>query len=383
MRIVVDARKIADYGIGTYIAELFGSCLELATEQSFVFLGTPPDEVGGDGEPVGDPHRGLGAGRLAGDRVRWVPCRSGKYGIAELFTLSWHARRLGADLLHVPHYVTPILAPCPVVVTVHDCIHLRFPQQLPGRTARWYARLMMRHAVRSARRVVAVSSATCRDLVELAGADPRKIDVVHNGCDRFFFAAVGDDQLDAMRRRYVLPDRFVLYVGNVKPHKNLERLVRAFARLAADDDELQLIVVGSELHRYPSLNRLRHQLGLRRRVRFLGFLPRRDLRALYNLATVFAYPSLCEGFGLPPLEAMASGTPVVVSDVSSLPEVVGDAGRRVDPYDVGAIAQGLREVLDDRALGAELGKAGRRRASSFRWEDAARRVLEIYSEAVR
>lgn len=363
MHVVVDGRKLGDFGIGTYIDNLFGACLDLDDGRDFTFLGPRP-----------------GDGHLARPEVGWRDNRSTKYGLGEMVSMSWQAWRLSADVFHAPHYVFPLGLPCPGVVTVHDCIHLRFPQQLPRRGAHLYARWMMRHAVRAADRVIAVSRSTRDDLVQLIGAAPERVTVVHNGCEEYFYEDLPEESLEQTRRRYQLSERFVLYAGNVKPHKNLKRLILAFDELASADDGLELVIAGSELHRAPGLNRLRHQLGLRQRVRFLGYLPRPHLRALYHLATVFAYPSLYEGFGLPPLEAMACGTPVLASDTGSLPEVVGDAGLLVDPLDVAAIADGLRRLLRDADLRGHLAEAGRRRAQGFPWSAAARRTLSLYDE---
>ena len=169
--------------------------------------------------------------------------------------------------------------------------------------------------------------------------------------------------------------------GNVKPHKNLARLIDAFVVLRQSGfDDLKLLITGSEISRYATLRRAVHRYNLHKHVRFLGFQSETTLAALYRLADVFVFPSLYEGFGLPPLEAMASGTPVVVSNVSSLPEVVGDAGIQVNPYDAGAIADGIRQVLTDSALREELTTKGLARARAFSWQESITRVRQIYQE---
>jgi len=174
---------------------------------------------------------------------------------------------------------------------------------------------------------------------------------------------------------------FVLYAGNVKPHKNLERLIEAF-HLVRDRglDRLKLVLIGDEISRYTALRRAVHRHQLHPYVRFLGYLPEETLAVMYRLAGVFVFPSLYEGFGLPPLEAMASGTPVVTSNVSSLPEVAGDAAVLVDPYDTHSIADGIYRVLTDQRLRADLRRLGLARAGQFSWESSVRRVREIYGQ---
>ena len=182
-----------------------------------------------------------------------------------------------------------------------------------------------------------------------------------------------------MRERYQLHHRFLLYSGNVKPHKNLERLIDAFARLRQQgSDDVKLLISGSEISRYATLRRAVHRYNLHKHVRFLGFLSTDTLAALYHLADAFVFPSLYEGFGLPPLEAMASGTPVLTSNVSSLPEVVGDAALLIDPHDPESIADGMQQILSDTALRERLIGLGRIRASRFSWESSVRRVLATY-----
>ncbi|MFQ5742260.1 MAG: glycosyltransferase family 4 protein [Acidobacteriota bacterium] len=365
MHIVIDARKLGDFGIGSYIQGLGAACSQLAPEHTFTFLGPAA------AQSLPRPLRGA--------NVRWRQNRSKNYSLTELVSISRQVRRIGADVFHAPHYIFPLMLPCPGVVTIHDCIHLRFPEQLPNRAALFYARYMLRRAVRQASCVITGSEATRSDLVELVGADPAKIEAISYGCDPIFFQTIGSDVLAATRSEMRVEAPFLLYAGNVKPHKNLDRLLRAFAQLAPDYPDLHLLLVGGDLDGHPSLQRTYQQLGLEQRIRFLGRLPRTRLHALYQLADVFVFPSLYEGFGLPPLEAMASGTPVVAARSSSLPEIIGDAGVLVDPYEIDAIAAGIRRLLDDAELRRTLAAGGRQRAQRFSWRRAGRKVLQIYS----
>src|SRR5690606_16111359 len=220
----------------------------------------------------------------------------------------------------------------PFVVTIHDCIHLRFPQYLPGRLAYGYARTMMRSSARRSRRILTVSSASREDIVSFLGVPASKIDVIANAIDERLTAPPTEADLTPIRDRYQLNSPFVLYTGNIKPHKNIDRLIEAFALARRNGPpDLKPPTIGDEVSKYPNLRRLVHSHQLHRHVRFFGFVSDEMLAVLYRLATVFVFPSLYEGFGLPPLEAMAAGVPVITSNVSSLPEVVGDAAVLIDP----------------------------------------------------
>lgn len=374
MRIIVDARKAADYGIGTYIRRLGDACARLSPDDEFVFLG----RVDGAGVPEESARSSGEQPMLSGSNVSWQPNRSASYGVAELLSVSWQVRDLEGDVFHAPHYVYPLFVPCPGVVTIHDCIHLRFPRQLPNPAAATYARWMMRRAVRAADRVIAVSQATRADLIELVDADGGKIEVIPHGCDPFFLAPVPDEELDEIRRKYGLERPFLLSVTNIKPHKNLKRLLQAFGQLHRHYPDLELVIAGGSLQRHPDLQAVCEECHVGARVRSLGYLPKTELRALYNMAHVFVFPSLYEGFGLPPLEAMACGAAVVASRSSAIPEVVGHSGLLVNPYRVEAIAEAVRSLLENDSFRRALGAQGKRRAREFDWDDTARRVLDVY-----
>jgi glycosyltransferase involved in cell wall biosynthesis len=288
------------------------------------------------------------------------------------------------NLFHEPHYVLPPLTPVRSVVTIHDCIHLMFPQYLPNRIAYGYARTFLWAATRRATRILTVSEASKRDIQRFFHVAPETIDVIYNGIDERFSEPPAEEEIQRVRERYQLTDPFVLYAGNIKPHKNLERLIEAFFRLRQSGHaEVKLLIIGDEISKYATLRRAVHRLKLHKHVRFFGFVPDQTLAVLYRLASVFVFPSLYEGFGLPPLEAMASGTPVVTSNVSSLPEVAGDAAVLVDPYDPEEIAGAMHRVLTDTALRAALVARGLARARQFSWERSVRRIREIYGEVAR
>jgi glycosyltransferase involved in cell wall biosynthesis len=282
--------------------------------------------------------------------------------------------------------VLPLLCTTPSVVTVHDCIHLLFPQYLPSRYAWRYAHFMMGSAIKRASLVFTVSEASRRDILHFfPWADPEKVQVVPNALDPEMLEDPGEEETDRVRERYQVRGRLLLYAGNIKPHKNLERLITAFSLLRRKSgfDDVRLVIVGSaEENKYAALRRQAEVTGVRNDVRFFGFVPDKTLAALYRLASVFAFPSLYEGFGLPPLEAMACGTPVVTSRLSSLPEVVGDAAVFVDPWSIEDIAEGLERALTDQALVADLRARGLERVKAFSWERSVRAIHAGYLKAL-
>ncbi len=366
MRIGIDARKLHDFGIGTYIRNLLRELARLDQSTEFVLLCRPED---------------VAVVRELGENFRPVIERAGNYSIAEQFKVPLALRREGVTLFHAPHYVLPPLVHCRSVVTIHDCIHLMFPQYLPNRLAVHYARGSMARAAKHATRVLTVSESSKTDIMRFFGTDPSKIDVIYNAFDERFGIEPREEDVVRVRERYQLHDEFVLYAGNVKPHKNLERLIDAFHLVRSRGlDHLKLVMIGDDISKYASLRRAVHHYQLHKYVRFLGYLPEETLAVMYRLAGVFVFPSLYEGFGLPPLEAMISGTPVVTSNVSSLPEVAGDAAQLVDPYDPEAIADGIYRVLTDVDLRRDLRRKGLVRARQFSWESSVRRVREIYGE---
>ena len=366
MRIGIDARKLHDFGIGTYIRNLLRHLARMDDRTEYVVVCRPEDR---------EALASLGA------NFRAVPESAGNYTVSEQVRIPLVLRREGVTLFHAPHYVLPPLIRCRSVVTIHDCIHLMFPQYLPNRFAFDYARASIRLAARRATRILTVSESSKRDILKYVDARPDKIDVIYNAYDERFAIDPAEEDVVRVRERYQLQDEFVLYAGNVKPHKNLERLIEAFHIVRKRGlDQLKLVLIGDDISKYTALRRAVHRHQLHKYVRFLGYLPEETLAVMYRLAGVFVFPSLYEGFGLPPLEAMASGTPVVTSNVSSLPEVAGDAAMLVDPYDPTAIADGIYRVLTDEQLRKNLRHRGVARAGMFSWEQSVRRVRKIYDQ---
>jgi len=364
MRVAIDARKLHDFGIGTYIRNLLRHLARIDRDTEYVLLCGEAD---------------LGVAAQLGPNFRGVLEPSPNYSLREQLHIPWVLRRERPDLYHAPHYVLPAGVSCRSVVTIHDCIHLMFPQYLPNRMAYAYARAQMWAAAKRSDCILTVSDASKRDILQLFNVPPEKIVVIYNAIDTHFSVTPQEEAVARVRERYQLDHQFVLYVGNIKPHKNLVRLIEAFDEIRTGDlEDLKLLIIGDEISRLPALRRAVHRHKLHKHVRFLGYLPDDQLAVLYRLASVFAFPSLYEGFGLPPLEAMASGTPVVTSNVSSMPEVVGDAAELVDPYDVDSIVEGLRRVLTDPVRAAEMRRKGLERAREFSWERSVAKTLDVY-----
>jgi glycosyltransferase involved in cell wall biosynthesis len=368
LKIAIDARKLRDYGIGTYIRNLLRHLSRIDSRTEYVLFCRGAD---------------CATTEELGENFRAVPEPARPYSAREQIRIPMDLRREGIDLFHAPHYVLPPLTPCKSVVTIHDCIHLRFPQYLPNRLAYAYARSSLWFATHRSNRVLTVSEASKRDILRYFHVPEGKIDVIYNAIDERFGEPPAAEEIERVRDRYQLNAPYVLYAGNIKPHKNLERLIEAFHMLRRGDlEHVKMLIIGDEISKYATLRRAVHKYKLHKHVRFFGFVPDKTLAVLYRLARAFVFPSLYEGFGLPPLEAMASGTPVITSNLSSLPEVVGDAALLIDPYDPSAIADAMRRVLLDSDLREDLRERGLRRVSEFSWERSVRRVREIYEEVL-
>jgi glycosyltransferase involved in cell wall biosynthesis len=349
MRIGFDARLWHHTGIGRYIDNL----LRHLADADWTIWVAPAD---------------VAAARAAWPAARIEVCDAPVFSLGEQAFWRRALPAAGLALFHAPHLNFPLACPVPLVVTLHDLIPLRFPGTHNSGLGTAYFALMAWLAVRRARHVIAVSSHTRDDLVAMLGADPEHIRVVLQGADPRF----------AVPRPRARTDRYVLYAGQWKRYKNVETLLEAFARLPAD---VKLVLAGRVDPRAVHVPAAVQRLGLAERVELPGYLPEDDLVALFQGASLFAFPSRYEGFGLPPLEAMAAGVPVVCANAASLPEVVGDAALLLAPDDVAGWAHAMQAVLDDAALRARLVAAGRARVEQFDWAETARRTLAVYREA--
>jgi len=304
--------------------------------------------------------------------------------VRELVALSWRLFRLRLDLYHATHYVLPLATPTRVVVTVHDIIHLLYPQFLPNRIAFFYAQKMMRRSLSRADRVITVSENTRSDLMEYFGVDGSGLEVIYNGVDEAFRQKLSEDDLDRWLRQLGIRRPYLLFVGNPKPHKNLDRVIQAYARARQlAEFDAPLVCVGDRTAAQFKLRQRAEQLGVGDDVRLLGHVAQEALPALYQGATLFLYPTLYEGFGLPVVEAMASGTPVLTSNTSALKEIAGGHAHLVDPLNTERMAKAIARLMTDDDYRAGLGEKGLARSRDFHWRKTAERTREVYYDVLR
>jgi glycosyltransferase involved in cell wall biosynthesis len=288
------------------------------------------------------------------------------------------AMRAKIDLLHSMAFVTPWWSPCPTVVTVYDLSFIQFPDRFPA-LQRWYLTSQTRRSCRQARRVIAISESGRQDVHQFFGVPLEQIDVVRPGVDSCYQPLPVAD-IAAFRRRENLPEKFVLHVGTLQPRKNLSVLLEAFAGL--DRPDLQLVLVGGRGWLFDEIFQRVTRLGLQKRVRFAGYVPDQDLPLWYNAAALFVFPSLYEGFGMPVVEAMACGTPVIAANTSSIPEAAGEAAILFEPQDVTELAERMDAVLDDPALLTKMHEQGLLQAQQFSWQRAGRETAAVYRKAL-
>jgi glycosyltransferase involved in cell wall biosynthesis len=320
-------------------------------------------------------------GALAWQASRWPTERPAVRIAWEQLAQPATLYRAKVDLVHALAFVSPLTTWIPTVVTIHDLSFMRFPDRFRAAN-RLYLTTMTRLSCRRARRIIAVSQATADETIRLLDVPAERIDVVHHGVEHSRFRPLSSDQVQAFRRDKDLPDRFVLFLGTLEPRKNLVTLVESFAHTRAARQGLRLVVAGGKGWYYQEIFRRVEDLGMTEAVRFPGFVPDAELPLWYNAATVFVYPSVYEGFGMPLLEAMACGCPVIGSNASCMPEVVGDAGLLVAPDDVAGLSAKLDLLLENADLREDLGRRGRTRAAAFTWEAAARATTASYRRAL-
>jgi glycosyltransferase involved in cell wall biosynthesis len=367
MHIAIDAHSVGTglAGNETYAANLVEALAEVDGENRYTVYVTKPEAEARFG------------GRWANVEVRRTLPHTPLVRIP--LTLSAELRRRPVDLLHV-QYTAPPLAPCPVVTTVHDLSFEHIPETFKRRS-RVQLRLTVRSTARRAAHVIAPSEYTRRDLIETYGLDPERVTAIPLAVAGRFRPVEDGAELERVRKQYGIAGEYVLAVGSIQPRKNLARLVRAYSALRRGRGRSnlpQLVLVGKSAWLYGDTLRAIEEEGLGQSVLLTGYVPEGDLPALYTGALLFAYPSFYEGFGLPPLEAMSCGAPVLTGNQTSLPEVVGDAGLTVDPFDTDALAAGLARLIDDDALRTELGRRGLQRARRFDWRETARMTLKVY-----
>ncbi|MFN8595229.1 MAG: glycosyltransferase family 1 protein [Anaerolineae bacterium] len=359
MPIVLDARTATDHfpGIGRYVVNLAHALLSLAPDLDLRLL---HDQT-------------AHASRLALPKLPITNLPISSFSLQQQWIVPRQLRELKARLYHSPYYLMPYRPGVPTVLTAYDVIPLVYPQYytVPQRLIFRFAHA---RALKTAHVTLAISEATKVDLVRQFGTRPDRIVVTPLAADPRF-ALQTTAAVQTVREKYHLPERYVLYVGSNKPHKNLARLIKAWLTAEGGMGNVELVIAGSWDERYPEAKRLAEGHA---RVHFLGSIDDADLPALYASALAFAFVSEYEGFGLPPLEAMACGTPVLASNTSSLPEVIGDAGLLVDPHEIDAIAAALERIITDKNLRLDLKQRSLQRAAQFSWEQTARLTLDVY-----
>jgi glycosyltransferase involved in cell wall biosynthesis len=319
--------------------------------------------------------------RVGWQNSRWPTHQPWMRVAWEQLVQPWALHRSGVQLLHAMAFVSPLLELVPTVVTVHDLSFLRFPDRFrPAK--RLYLSTLTRISCRRARRIIAVSHATAAETERLLDVPAERIDVVPHGVEHTRFRPLPDSKVETARHEIGMPERFVLFLGTLEPRKNLCTLIEAFARIGAARQGIKLVIAGGKGWYYQEVFDHVERVRLEEAVLFPGFVPDDELPLWYNAATVFAYPSLYEGFGMPLLEAMACGTPVIGADTSCMPEVIGDAGVLVSPDDIDGLAVSLERLLVDAELRADLGQRGQARAASYTWEAAAKATVASYRRAL-
>jgi glycosyltransferase involved in cell wall biosynthesis len=375
VKIAIDIRRMRDFGVGTYIRNVVRMLGRLDHENEYFLIGSPAkvEEIG-----------------ALPPNFQTVPLLAPGRSIQGYRDFRADLKRFHCDLVHIPNlFSVPRLLPCPYVMTVHDMLeHMSRARQQNGLWRSLYFQ-MTKRVLAGAARIFAVSNFTRNEIEKLFEIPSDRVEVVYNAIDeRFLRGHASAADRDLIARRYQVTYPFLLYAGRISPHKNVVRMIEAFSALKTELErdqahpDLKLIIIGDDLSGNPDLRRTVVRSGVQHDVRFLGFIPIEVLRIFYDEAKIFVFPSLYEGFGLPPLEAMAHGTPVVTSNVSSLPEVVGNAAVLVNPENVFEIMHALHRVLMDQALRDRMKQRGYQQAAKFSWEGSVRRMLETYGEVV-
>jgi glycosyltransferase involved in cell wall biosynthesis len=374
MPIVLDARTATNHfpGIGRYVVNLSQALVSIAPDLGLTLLHDPL----------------AGATRLTLPDLPRIACSTSPFSIQQQWIVPAILRQAQAKLYHSPYYLMPYLPGVPSVVTCYDLIPLIYPEYFSA-TQRLIYWLAHRLALRTAGLILAISQATKADLVRAFHLDPRRISVTPLAASANL-APCSRMQIDAVRVKYALPEQYVLYLGINKPHKNLARLIQAWqvAKVkyqtpalcaGACVSNIKLVIAGYWDERYPEARRLAEQPGLKDQVVFVGPVIEADLPALYSGATLFVFPSLYEGFGLPVLEAMSCGTPVVCSNTSSLPEVAGDAALLVDPLNIDALAETIGQVATQTEMRQAMREKGLAQAARFSWARTAQETRAAYN----
>jgi glycosyltransferase involved in cell wall biosynthesis len=364
MRIGIDARLVFynRAGIGEYIVQLVKALAKLEDkEDTFLLLQSRKDKTS------------IIANNGFCRKSLWTP----SHNRFEQSALSFEISRLNLDLLHSPDFIPPFRRNYKSVITIHDLAFLLYPHFLTKESARYYGQIDQ--AWRKTDHIIAVSEATKQDSIRMLGVPEKKITVIHEAANPIYQQLPADEARLHVQKRYKFDRDFILFVSTIEPRKNLPGLLQAYRRLRDDykRDEI-LVLAGANGWLWEEVYETVSRLNLNDYVAFLGRVPSEDLVYLYNAARLLVHPSFYEGFGLTPLEAMTCGTPVIVSNTSALPEVVGDAALLVDPHDIDGLTVAMWRVLTEKELRKNLICKGLKRAKQFSWEKAAQQTLDVY-----
>lgn len=367
--ICIDARKLEDFGIGTYVRNLVTQLAEIDDQNRYLLLSRVPAKD----FPLDLP-----------DNFRILQERSPVYSMRELATVSWKLARAKVDLYHSTHYVLPGYVAGPVVATIYDIIHLLYPEFLPSRLAFLYAQRMIRRTLSRSDRILTVSRNTKDDLCRHFDVDSSKIQVIYCGVDDVYRQRLDDEEIDRVLRQLEVERPYLLFVGNAaKPHKNLDNVVKAYGKARKRGGfDASLVCVGEREGSAFKIRQRAEQMGVGDQVKLLGHVAAEVLPAIYQGASLFLFPTLYEGFGLPLVEAMASGVPAITSNTSALKEIAEGYAHLVDPLDVAGIADAISDMMGDPEHRQSLARLGRRRAEDFHWRRTAERTLEVYENTI-
>jgi glycosyltransferase involved in cell wall biosynthesis len=372
MKVIIDGLLLTDKDSGVHrcIRGLIRGLDQLSTDDEFEFItGYGYDDQGWKPE------------RLKRHRAK-IPCRIRSARIFyDQFCLPMVAGLKGADLIHGPGYIIPGFSSKPAIVTVYDIIALKHPE-LCKRSNVMHFKWNLPRSIQKAAAIIVLSNAVKQDLVKLMKVPPAKIEVIPPGIDECF--VVPDEETKKqVRERYKLPGKFVLFVGNIEPKKNLEMLIKTFFAVKMDKAlDHKLVIVGQKGWKYREVFTLIDSLDLEEHIVFTDYVPLADLPAVYALAECFAFPSLVEGFGIPPLEAMACGTPVFTSEDPAVLEATGDAALHAPANDANSMRENLQKLLLNNAERRRLREAGLNHAAKFTWKKCAERTAEVYRKVV-
>jgi glycosyltransferase involved in cell wall biosynthesis len=369
MRVAIDIRRAGDFGIGTYIRNIINQLARTDSETEYLLIGEQRHLQQLDPLP---------------ENFMLLDYAYEPGSFHTHMHLPFLLRKYGVDILHMPWFYAPAVVPTRLVLTVHDLTDVLAPPVGATPLVQAGRLYFARRALARADRIFAVSHSSKRELSRVFGVPEKKIEVVYNALDERFLREPMPNDADRVLERHAVTDPFVLYAGNIKPQKNLPRLIEAFAVAKADLRDhpqfagLKLLLIGDSAEEHSDLRRAVLRSRVQGEVRFLGFVPHSVLRVFYSRAAAFLFPSLYEGFGLPPLEAMAHGTPVLTSSASSLPEVFADAALLVNPENVFEIARGIRQILTEDVTREALIRRGHDLVRKYSWERSAEQVREVY-----